>query len=1044
MRRWRGACSVSVRNFEVQFLRLPRKTNVMKTLFEICSPRPDILKGDIRESDFAADLAQVINGTAPLEYALPDKFFANTHPTQGLKALLKTVCQRLEGVGGSAVLRLDTQYGGGKTHSLIALTHAAQGMKDVDNLQEFIDPELIPTTTVRLAAFDGENADPVNGRPLGDGLRAYTPWGELAYGLAGVAGYETVRQSDIEKVAPGAATIQELFGNQPVLILLDELSIYLRKIKGRKEQDQLTPFLTALFKAVSSSEKACVVFTLAIGKEGKATDAYSQENEFVAEKLDEATKVAGRVATLLNPTTEQETVQVLRRRLFDYIDDNAAEEVIRNYEQLWITHRSDLPTERVNVDRVADFRNGFPFHPALMNLLTDKLSTLSTFQRVRGMLRLLTRTIAHLWQEQPANTCAIHLHHVNPGYIPIRDEITTRLELGRFDPVIENDVAATEKETSLAEQLDVKWYAGLAPYASFVARNILWHTFAFNENLQGIDEVNLRYAILAPSLDVSFINDARQKFIAESAYIDDRPTALLRFLTEVNLSVLIRRQVKQVDINEARNLLQDRIRTIFDGKTFNLIPFAGGAYDVADEVGDGKPNLVLVSYDAETVRNEAVTVPQLIENIYRHQGNQGKFRQLLNNLVFLVADDATRDEMKNKMLYRLALEAMLTPDRLGQLPEHQQEKVRELYKKSEQELAIIIQQCYRHLFYPSRNRLEVANVDLAHTAFDLPSASQRPGNGQQEIVKALQDNQKLLPPNSEPPAPNYVRDQTPLKRGQISTAELRAEFRKDPRFPIMLSDDTFIKLVRLGIGQGIYVYQSGDLLLGQGDPYAEIRIDEQSIVFTSTYAKERGIWPRPAVTKPSETIDNGTGKVSDGDSPSTTSVVGEKSGSYSVDNTKISEEIPVTSTSRPNIFKAEAPLREALTKIWEDARSAQIKKISLLSLRVFDGSDGFKLLGVINTIPGADKQVKLTAEYETTNSSSLSIEFTGQVTDAQPIKDFLQPQLRAASETNLEMSFSLTYPSGLDLNTDEPEKITAKLARFATGAAFVEAYVEAY
>jgi predicted AAA+ superfamily ATPase len=137
----------------------------MKTLFEICSTRPDILKGDIRESDFAADLAQVINGTAPPEYALPDKFFANTQPTQGLKALLKTVCQRLQGTGGSAALRLDTQYGGGKTHSLIALTHAAQGMIGVENISEFIDSELVPTNTVRLAAFDGENADPVNGRP---------------------------------------------------------------------------------------------------------------------------------------------------------------------------------------------------------------------------------------------------------------------------------------------------------------------------------------------------------------------------------------------------------------------------------------------------------------------------------------------------------------------------------------------------------------------------------------------------------------------------------------------------------------------------------------------------------------------------------------------------------------------------------------------------------------------------------------------------------------------------------------------------------------
>lgn len=1025
----------------------------MKTLFEICSPRPDILKGDIRESDFAADLAQVINATAPPEYANPNKFFANTHPTQGLKALLKTVCQRLQGIGGSAVLRLDTQYGGGKTHSLIALTHAAQGMKGVENIQEFIDPELVPAIAVRLAAFDGENADPVNGRHLGDGLRAYTPWGELAYGLAGVAGYEKVRRSDIERVAPGAATIQELFGNQPVLILLDELSIYLRKIKGRKEQEQLTPFLTALFKAVSSSERACVVFTLAVGKEGRATDAYSQENEFIAAQLDEATKVAGRVATLLNPTTEQETVQVLRRRLFTYIDENAAQEVIRNYERLWMTHRNELPTERVNADRVADFRNGFPFHPALMDLLTDKLSTLSTFQRVRGMLRLLTRTIAHLWQETPSNTYAIHLHHVNPGYIPIRDEITTRLELGRFVPVIENDVAATDKETSLAQQLDIKWYAGLAPYASFVARNILWNTFAFNENLQGIDEVNLRYAILAPGLDVSFINDARQKFVAESAYLDDRPVAPLRFLIEVNLGVLIRRQTKQVDTNEARNLLQERIRSIFEGKTFNLIPFAGGAYDVADDVGDGKPNLVLISYDAETVRNEAVTVPQLVENIYRTQGSQGKFRQLQNNLVFLVADDASRDEMKNKMLYRLALEAMRAPDRLEQLPEHQQDKVNELYKKSEQELAIIIQQCYRHLFYPSRNRLEGASVDLAHTAFDLPSASQRPGNGQQEIVKALIDNQKLLPPNSDPPAPNYVRDQTPLKKGQISTADLRAEFRKDPRFPIVLSDDPFIKMVRLGIEQGIYVYQSGDLLLGQGDPYAEIKIDEQSIVFTTAYAKEHGIWPRRPVIPVSENGDSSGGDIATGSSSGGGISYGNSSTvtPSSREGTRGYVIIPDITTGdshtpppvRSNMFKAEAPLRAALTKIWEDARSAQIKKISRLSLRVFDSSDGFKLLGVINTVSGADKQVKLTADYETANSSSFSIEFTGQVSDAQPIKDFLQPQLRAASETRVETAFTLTYASGLDLSADEPEKMTEKLARFATGAAFVEAYAEA-
>ena len=254
---------------------------------------------------------------------------------------------------------------------------------------------------------------------------------------------------------------------------------------------------------------------------------------------------------------------------------------------------------------------------------------------------------------------------------------------------------------------------------------------------------------------------------------------------------------------------------------------------------------------------------------------------------------------------------------------------------------------YRHLFYPSKNRLENANVDLAHIVFDLPAASQRPGNGQQEVTKALQDAIKLLTANSEPSAPNYVRDNTPLKKGQISTAQLRGEFRKDPRFPIMLSDDTFVKMVRKGIQQGIYIYQSGDLLLGKDDPYAEIKIDEQSIVFTIEYAKGCNIWPRRPVT-PTENPDPASSTYGSGGSGATgTTKARETGGGYNpgtgtdstdtgTDGGDTSPTPPVTPLQR--VFKAEAPLREALTKIWEDAKGAKIKKISLLSLRIFDSN----------------------------------------------------------------------------------------------------------
>ena len=116
----------------------------------------------------------------PAEYSDPARFFANTYPTRELKSLLSNVCTRLTGKSGAvaAIFRLDTSFGGGKTHGLIALVHAARGMKNVSNPAEFLDPELIPTIEVKVAAFDGENADPANGRRMGDDVLAFTPWGD--------------------------------------------------------------------------------------------------------------------------------------------------------------------------------------------------------------------------------------------------------------------------------------------------------------------------------------------------------------------------------------------------------------------------------------------------------------------------------------------------------------------------------------------------------------------------------------------------------------------------------------------------------------------------------------------------------------------------------------------------------------------------------------------------------------------------------------------------------------------------------------------------
>ncbi len=1003
----------------------------IRTIFETCQPREDILSGAVADADFAADLASVIGGRGSSAYVDPSRFFANTYPTRGLRNLLANVCQRLSGTGdeAAAIFRLDTSYGGGKTHGLIALVHAARGMKGVADASEFLDPGILPAGTVRVAAFDGEDADPANGRALGDDVLAYTPWGEIAHALAGVEGYERVRNSDEMRVAPGAETLRELFGGEPTLILLDELSVYLRKVRPIDDaQNQLTAFLTSLFKAVESAPNAALVYTLAIGKETSGTpDAYGEENRFIADQMAEAESVSARKATLLNPTADDETIQVLRRRLFDAIDADAAKEAARAYRRLWSAHADALPASASHAETAEALEASYPLHPEVLETLTGKTATLATFQRVRGMLRLLARTVGQLWTERLDDATAIHLHHIDPGHEPIRQEILTRLVQEAYAPAIANDVAGPSGKMSLAEEIDAEHHAGLPPYAGYAARTIFMHTLAFNEPLKGLAPDRLRYSMLAPALDISFIEEARKRFVADSAYLDDRPAAPLRFLAEANLSQIIRREEQHVDNGEVRAELKDAIRRIFAGAVFDAVHFPGGPFDVPDEVGDGRPKLVVLSYDAVSVGPAVDEAPALIERIYARKGAESvSLRALRNHLVFVAAEDARKANMQDRSRRRLALRELKKPDRLADLAEHQQDQVREQHQRSEHELAVAIQQAYRHVFYPSRNRLGSQPVDLAHTAIDMHSSSESPGAGQRQVVRALRELGKLRLSEDQPDSPTYVRDRTPLKKGQISTGALRDEFRRDPGLPVLSGDDVFVRGIRRGVELSEYVYQRGDLLFGPGDPAPTIEIDEQSMIFTMAYARNERIWPRAGKEEPE-------GR--------TSSEIRE--GAMHETPTPASPDAAGPLAAPIGQFSAEGPFNEALTELWEQARDQGVEALGNLTIRMFEGRDVFPLVSGVGAVAGASKTVRLEGGYETRDGGSFELEFSGSPPDAQPVREFLQPQLRDAADSRIEASFELEFNDGLHLTGDSPEKLAEQLVRFASGATHVSASARA-
>jgi hypothetical protein len=182
------------------------------------------------------------------------------------------------------------------------------------------------------------------------------------------------------------------------------------------------------------------------------------------------------------------------------------------------------------------------------------------------------------------------------------------------------------------------------------------------------------------------------------------------------------------------------------------------------------------------------------------------------------------------------------------------------------------------------------------------------------------------------------------------------------------------------------------------------------------YAKEHGIWPRPEAKPEPNPYDMPEPKPKEGHEP------------------KPKRFEPPTPAGA---LEEEGVLKEALAKLWEKARSRKLKQISLLRVRMFDANDAFRVLGAVGTIPATEKTVTMEGGYETREGASLELEFSGPVTDAQPLKEFLEPQLRAAAEKKLDVTFDFRFADGLALSGDMPEKISERLTRFATGAAYV-------
>jgi predicted AAA+ superfamily ATPase len=447
---------------------------MMKTIFELCQPRDEVLKGSLSEDIFAARLKDVIDKQGDAVYQDPRLFFENTFPTSGLKTLLTDALGRLVGdaTGKNAIIRLETAFGGGKTHNLIALYHAASGHAPADLLEEFIQPgmRLPKPGEIKIAAAVGSDQSAASGlEHPEESVKTYTLWGELAYQLGGRAGLALVQESEKLRSSPGTGFLETLIGNKPTLIMLDEIARQLRAelavptATGRTSQaDQTVAFLMSLLEFAASKERCLVVLTLA-----SQSDAFSNETNLMRANLAKAGNISARQERVLTPTNEGEVYSIVTHRLFKSIDREGARAVFQGYAAYYremIEKNADLPQRCLRAEYLDEMEKAYPFHPELLTTLSLKTATIPNFNQTRGALRLLAWTIRSLWERRPVNVYAIQHHHINLADPQVAEDLTSRLDRPKFKQVIEADITSSAPGIMAhAQEVDQKYRAAGKP-----------------------------------------------------------------------------------------------------------------------------------------------------------------------------------------------------------------------------------------------------------------------------------------------------------------------------------------------------------------------------------------------------------------------------------------------------------------------------------------------------------------------------------------------------------------------------------------------------
>jgi len=804
----------------------------MKGVIEACKPRDDILKGKASDEIYAAHLGRVRDGNGPSVYNDPQVFFENTFATSGLTTVVKETFARLSGKdAGSSFIKLETSLGGGKTHSLIALYHIAKnGSKTpgADSLLQGMD-----FAPVRVAAIIGSEPGVVR-----TGDEPLTIWGIMAKQLFGPQGYNKIRPYDDQLTSPGEKALFDLFGKDRCLILIDEMALYLAKAATVKVGEstlakQTIAFLQEL-SSVSSALTNVVVVITSLNRESVFRDETDQllkildtdvKKQKASEAVEEADRVMSRLVRNLTPTTGEEFSAVVRHRLFENIDEEAAEEVCRAYMQVLMSDSNAdyLPASAREPKYLQNLRLAYPFHPELINTLRTKTSSIQNFNKTRGVLRLLSKVVRAEWRQMSPDLL-IHPYVIDMRNQEFVEEIVSRLDKGEYQSALAADIA-NQRDQPRSSKVDDNFNEPLGTrIANIVFLNSMTGAVG-SDILHGIKESEIHLSMARPGFDLKLSENAL-KLLEDNCFYLVRQGPTFAFHTEPNLNKIIENAKDSVEKTKVLGELENRIRALYGSrKYFEPLLFANEPAKVPDNVD--KPKLVIIHYRDSDIKSKNTAIPENVRKIFEKKGTIDSTRVYLNNLLFLVADHDEIEKMELNGIQYLAMNQLVKDldegaSYLAALSQTQRQKLKQMRQEAELYIKIAIVVCYKHIVLPSvqsdlehtgsRKPLRIRTMRVSDSEAKSAIASQK---GQDEaIVEFLIEIEAGRTVNSNELSPEFIIEQLwDKKKDSIPADEFKFMFYRNPSCGIIFSEDLIKKSLKSGLAKGKWI------VVAQGELY---------------------------------------------------------------------------------------------------------------------------------------------------------------------------------------------------------------------------------